>query len=82
MPNVAGSKEPRTPDDLSSALGDRLQVPDRQEIGRQRLHGGFNLSKKAFYGELSDSHNVVVDQPIVEPRKKSPDDVRVTSEEE
>ena len=40
-----------------------------------RFQSGFNLS-----GEPADSHNVVVEQPVVEPQK--PDDMRVSSEEE
>ena len=38
--------------------------------------------KEGFSGEPPDSHNVVVEQPQVEPQERTPDEMRVRSEEE
>ena len=49
-----------------------------------RFQSGFNCSKKAYLVNLPapDSHSVLVEQPVVEAKEKTPDDLRVSSEEE
>ena len=58
------------------------QVSRRRETCRTRLQRGINFSKKASLVSPADSHNVVVEQPVVEPTEKTPDKMRVSSEEE
>ena len=38
--------------------------------------------KEGLSGELLDSHDVVVERPVVEPEEEIPNDVRVSAEEE
>ena len=57
-------------------------VSRHRETGRIKFEDGFNLSKKASVVNPSDLHSVVVEQPVVEPKEKTPDDMRVSSEEE
>ena len=66
------------------------QVSRHGETGRMRFQKDFNLSKKdslfnprkdSLLDTPPDSHNVVVEQPTVEPKEKTPDDMRVSSEE-
>ena len=47
-----------------------------------RFQNGFNFSKNASQANPPDSHNVVMEQPVAEPKEKTPDDTRVSSEEE
>ena len=56
-----------------------VQAP---KTGRTRFHKGFNLFKEGLSGEPPNPHNVVVEQLVDEPREKTPEDMRVTSEEE
>ena len=59
-------------------------VSRHREIGRMRFQSGFNCSKKAYLVNLPapDSHSVLVEQHVVEAKEKTPDDLRVSSEEE
>ena len=41
-----------------------------------RVQNGFHLVKEGLSGELPDSHNVVVEQPVVEPKENTLDDTR------
>ena len=57
---------------LVQALGDeRHKVPEPLQ-----------LFKEGLSGEPPELHDVVVDQPAVEPKGKTPDDMRVRSQEE
>ena len=56
--------------------GDRMHFP-----GVQARRDDFNLSKKDSLLNPPGSHKVVVEQPTVEPKEKTPDDMRVSSEE-
>ena len=49
------------------------------ETGRRRFQKSFNLY---LSNEPPDSHTVVVERPVVEPKEKTRDDMRVSSEEE
>ena len=92
VPIVAVSEEPRFPDDPSKASGDRLQMPgaDHQETSREKLLNLMSQARRTqpsigdggLSGELSHSHNVVVEQPAVEPEEKTLDERRVNSKEE
>ena len=52
------------------------------ETGRIRVPGWLTLFEGGLSGEPPDTHNVVVEQLAVEPEEKTPDDMRVSSEEE
>ena len=57
------------------------QVSRRRETGRIRAQSGFNLFEEGLSGEHPDSHNVVVEQTVVDPKERPSSDVRVSSEE-
>ena len=65
----------------AKASGDRLHFPDVQAPG-QKVPERHQTFEEGLSGEPTDSHNVVVEQPVVEPKEKIPDDMRVSSEEE
>ena len=54
---------------------------NHQETSRIKFQSGFNLSKKVSLVTSLDSHNVLVEQPVVEPKCKMPNDMRVSSAE-
>ena len=58
------------------------QVSRHLETRRLRFQNGFNLLKNASGEPPPDSHNEVVEQPVVEPREKTLDQMMVSSEEE
>ena len=66
------------------ASGDRLHfrfvqaLGDRPDNAPERVQ----LSREGLSGNPPDSHNVVVEQPVVGPKEKIADDMRVSSEEE
>ena len=83
------SKEPRKPHDLQSdvpskenpgqALDERLRFPGVQ-ARRDRSHkvpGWHQTFKEGLSDEPPDSHNVVKEQLVVEPKKKTSHDMRV-----
>ena len=106
VPMVAGSKEPRIPDDPSQESGDRFQIPGarssrtcsrevlQSDVPHQekpgqapgdRLHfpsvqaprypshkvpEWLQLVKEGRSGEPPDSHNIVVEQPVVDRQRK------------
>ena len=74
VPIVAISQELRTPTSPRRLRPTdcESQVPEHQETSRMTFQHGFSFSTKAS-GEPPDSHNVVVEQPVVEPKKKTPD---------
>ena len=80
--HVAVAEEARLSD--VPAKGDRLRFPGVQatKTGRTRFHKGFNLSKKASLVNPQTHTIVVVEQLVVGPREKTPEDMRVNSEEE
>ena len=45
------------------------QVSKHREIGRMKFQSGFDLQTKRLFGERPDSHNVVKEQPVVEPEE-------------
>ena len=49
------------------------------ETGRRRFQKSFNLY---LSNEPPDSHTVVVERPVVEPKERTRDEIRVSSEEE
>ena len=57
------------------------QVSRRRETGRIRAQSGFTLFEEGLSGEHPDSHNVVVEQTVVDPKERPSSDVRVSSEE-
>ena len=63
------------------ALGDRLHYSGVQaaETSHRRFQSGLNFSKS---GETPDSHQIVVEQTVVEPKEKTPNDMMLSSEEE
>ena len=78
MPSVAVSQERRKADDL-------LQLPCvwAPETGRIKFQSVFNLSKKASLVNLpTHTRNVVVEHRVVRRKEKTPDDMRVSSDEE
>ena len=89
MPITAVSKEPRIPDipnqkNPGSASGDRLHFPGFGEAPVKWSHdvpAWLQPFTESLSGEPHDSHNVVVEQPVVEPQEKTPDDMSVSSEE-
>ena len=58
------------------------QVPEHRETRRTRFQNGFNLSKKASPLNPPTHTMMLMEQPVVEPTETTPDDVRVSSEEE
>ena len=62
----------RIQENPGQALGDRShKVPD-----------WLKLFDEGLSDQPPDLHHVVVEQPVVEPKEKTPDDMRVSSEEE
>ena len=57
------------------------RCPGTWETSRTRFQSGFNISKKASLVNSPDSDNVVVEQPVVEPKEKTLVDMRMSSEE-
>ena len=47
------------------------RCPGTWETGRTGFQNGFNLSKEGLSGEPPDSHYVVVEQPVVEPKREN-----------
>ena len=61
----------------SKASGDRLQIPGDQarwEQTQKFQHGSNFLKKKNTLWLITDSHSIVVEQPAIEPKEKTPDD--------
>ena len=77
VPLVAVSQERRKPDDLL-----QLPVSRHGETGCVKFQERLQLFKEGLAGEPPDSRNVVVEHPAVERKDTTPDDMRVSSDEE
>ena len=73
---------PMSQENPDQASGDRLDFPSVQPLGdwSRKVPERLQIFKKGLSGEPSDSHNVVK-QLIVEPTRKTHDDMRAGSED-
>ena len=64
--------------------GDRVHFPRVQALGNRshKVPKWLQPFKEGLSGEPPDTHNVVVEKSVVEPKEKTPDDMRVSTEKE
>ena len=76
VPIVAVSKQLRKPDDPSVLSGDRLHFPGVQapEDQSHKVPEWLQPFEGGLGGEPPDSHNVVVEQLVLEPTEKTLDE--------
>ena len=59
-----------------------MAFPRHPSTKRHKVPERLQFFKEGLSGEPPDPHNVVLEQPVFEPKEKTPDDTRVSSEAE